>query len=193
MDKLLEGTGMEIIKLNYEPDGNFPKGRPDPLIPANREELSRLVVEKSADLGVAWDADADRCFFFTEKGEFIEGYFITALLAKILLEKNHGEKIIHDNRLTWAIEDIAKANGGYAIASKAGHSFIKERMRKEDAIFGGEMSSHFYFRDYFYCDNGMIPLVMLLDFLSSQDKTLSQIMREIFWEKVAGFRDGTCL
>ena len=183
LDKLLEGTGMEIIKLNYEPDGNFPKGRPDPLIPANREELSRLVVEKSADLGVAWDADADRCFFFTEKGEFIEGYFITALLAKILLEKNHGEKIIHDNRLTWAIEDIAKANGGYAIASKAGHSFIKERMRKEDAIFGGEMSSHFYFRDYFYCDNGMIPLVMLLDFLSSQDKTLSQIMREIFWEK----------
>lgn len=183
LDKLLENTGIEIIKLNYEPDGNFPKGRPDPLIPTNREELSRLVVEKKADFGVAWDADADRCFFFTEKGEFIEGYFITAFLAKILLEKNHGEKIIHDTRLTWAIEDIAKANGGYAIASKAGHSFIKERMRNEDAIFGGEMSSHFYFRDYFYCDNGMIPLVMMLDFLSSQDKTLSQIMREMFWEK----------
>ena len=115
---------------------------------------------------MAWDADADRCFFFTEKGEFIEGYFITALLAKIFLEKNPGEQIIHDTRLTWAIDDIVEASGGQTVSTKAGHAFIKERMRKENAIFGGEMSAHYYFRDYFYCDNGMIPLVMMLEFLS---------------------------
>jgi len=183
LDKVLEGTGIEVTKLNYEPDGNFPKGRPDPLIPENRTEMSELVKSSGADFGVAWDADADRCFFFTEKGEFIEGYFITALIAKIALEKHPGAKIIHDTRLTWAIEDIVKANGGVDIATKAGHSFIKERMRREDAIFGGEMSAHYYFRDYFYCDNGMIPLVLMLDFLSGHEKTLSEIMHEMFWQK----------
>jgi phosphomannomutase len=183
VDKLLENTNIEIVKLNWESDGNFPKGRPDPLIPENREEISRLVVEKKADLGVAWDADADRCFFFTEKGQFIEGYFITALLGKIFLEKNHSGKIIHDPRLVWAIQDIAKENNGTALTNKSGHAFIKERMRKEDAIFGGEMSAHYYFRDYFYCDNGLIPLVMMLEFLSAQEKTLSEIMQAMFWNK----------
>lgn len=183
LDKLLAGTDIIIEKLNYNPDGNFPKGRPDPLIPENREELSQLVVSSGADFGVAWDADADRCFFFTEKGEFIEGYFITALLAKIFLKRNPNESIIHDTRLTWAIEDIVKEHGGIDIATKAGHSFIKERMRKENTIFGGEMSAHYYFRDYYYCDNGMIPLVMMLEFLSTQDKPLSQIMQEMFWQK----------
>lgn len=183
LDKVLEGTGISVDKLNYEPDGNFPKGRPDPLIPENRDEISKLVVEKGADFGVAWDADADRCFFFTEKGEFIEGYFVTALLAKIFLERQADEKIIHDTRLTWAIEDVVAANGGIDIATKAGHSFIKERMRKENAVFGGEMSAHYYFRDYFFCDNGMIPLVMMMEFLSSQEKTLSEIMHEMFWNR----------
>jgi phosphomannomutase len=183
LDKVLEGTEINIAKLNYEPDGNFPKGRPDPLIPENRTEMSELVKSSGADFGVAWDADADRCFFFTEKGEFIEGYFITALIAKIALEKHPGAKIVHDTRLTWAIEDVVKANGGIDIPTKAGHSFIKERMRREDAIFGGEMSAHYYFRDYFYCDNGMIPLVLMLDFLSGQEKTLSEIMHEKFWQK----------
>lgn len=183
LDKILEGTNVEIIKINYEPDGNFPKGRPDPLIPENRGETSNLVVASGADFGVAWDADADRCFFFTEKGEFIEGYFITAFLAKIFLNRKAGEGILHDTRLTWAIDDIVAANGGRSIASKAGHSFIKERMRKENAVFGGEMSAHYYFRDYFYCDNGMVPLVMMLEFLSGEDKSLSEIMREMFWEK----------
>ncbi|MCX6765730.1 MAG: phosphomannomutase/phosphoglucomutase [Candidatus Moranbacteria bacterium] len=183
LDKLLEGTGIEIVKLNYEPDGNFPKGRPDPLIPENRKEISKLIIDSGADFGVAWDADADRCFFFTEKGEFIEGYFITAFLAKIFLERYPGSKIIHDTRLTWAIEDTVKENGGIDIATKAGHAFIKERMRKENAVFGGEMSAHYYFRDYWFCDNGMIPLVMMLEFLSGQEKTLSQIMREMFWNK----------
>ncbi|OGI16376.1 MAG: phosphomannomutase [Candidatus Moranbacteria bacterium RBG_19FT_COMBO_42_6] len=183
LDKLLEGIGIEIIKLNYDPDGNFPKGRPDPLISENREEISKLVVENGADFGVAWDADADRCFFFTERGEFIEGYFITALLSKIFLEKKPGEAIIRDTRLAWAIDDAVAAGGGKVVATKAGHAFIKERMRKENAVFGGEMSAHYYFRDYFYCDNGMIPLVMMLEFLSKSKKTLSEIMQEMFWNK----------
>lgn len=183
LEKILEGTQTEIIKMNFEPDGNFPKGRPDPLIPENREEISKLVVENGADFGVAWDADADRCFFFTGKGEFIEGYFITALLAKIFLERFPGSAILHDPRLTWAIEDIVKESGGTTIVNKAGHAFIKERMRGEDTVFGGEMSGHYYFRDYFYCDNGMIPLVMMLEFLSTQNRTLSEIMNEMFWQK----------
>jgi phosphomannomutase len=183
IDKLLEGTNIKLVKLNWESDGNFPKGRPDPLIPENREEISKLVVENKADFGVAWDADADRCFFFTEKGEFIEGYFITALLGKIFLERERGAKILHDPRLVWAIQDIAKENGGQDIVTKSGHAFIKERMRQEDTIFGGEMSAHYYFRDYFYCDNGLIPLVMMLEFLFTQEKTLSEIMQEMFWNK----------
>ncbi|MEF3692440.1 MAG: phosphomannomutase/phosphoglucomutase [Candidatus Moraniibacteriota bacterium] len=183
LDKLLAETDIQVEKLNYTPDGNFPKGRPDPLIPENRAELSQMVIDTRSDFGVAWDADADRCFFFTEKGEFIEGYFITALLAKIFLSRSKGESIIHDTRLTWAIEDIVKENGGIDIATKAGHSFIKERMRKENTVFGGEMSAHYYFRDYFFCDNGMIPLVMMLEFLSTQNKTLSEIMHEMFWDK----------
>ena len=183
VDKILEGMDVEVVKLNWEPDGNFPKGRPDPLIAENREEISKRIVEEGADFGVAWDADADRCFFFTEKGEFIEGYFITALLSKIFLEKNSGAPVIRDTRLTWAIDEMVRESGGKVIPNKAGHAFIKERMRKEDAIFGGEMSAHYYFRDYFYCDNGMIPLVLMLEFLSAEGKTLSEIMNEMFWKK----------
>jgi phosphomannomutase len=183
LEKVLAGTGGEIVKLNFEPDGNFPKGRPDPLIPENRTEMSELVVKSGADFGVAWDADADRCFFFTEKGEFIEGYFITALLAKIFLDRKKSEKILRDTRLAWAIDDIVKENGGEIIYNKAGHAFIKERMRKENAVFGGEMSAHYYFRDYFYCDNGMIPFIMMLEFLSGQKKKLSEIMNEMFWKR----------
>ena len=185
LEKILEGTGIEIVKLNFEPDGNFPKGRPDPLILENREETSRLVVSSGASFGVAWDADADRCFFFTQKGEFIEGYFITALLAEIFLDRTDAkaEGIVHDTRLVWAIEDTVSAGGGRDVACKAGHTFIKERMRTEDAIFGGEMSAHYYFRDYYYCDNGMIPLLMILEFLSTNEKLFSQIMEEKFWHK----------
>lgn len=182
-EKLLANTPIEIIKLNFEPDGNFPKGRPDPLIPSNREEISKLVVDSGADMGVAWDADADRCFFFTEKGEFIEGYFITALLGEIFLKRFPGSKIVHDPRLIWTIQDVAKTFGGTSIISRVGHSFIKEIMKKEDAVFGGEMSAHYYFRDYFYADCGMIPLAMMLEFVSSQSKPLSEIMQSMFWSK----------
>jgi len=190
LEKLLEGTNISIEKLNYEPDGTFPKGRPDPLVPENRSETSNLVRAFRADFGVAWDSCAERCFFFTNEGEFIEGYFMTALLAKIFLQRprrrvtdSQQEKIIHDTRLTWAIEDVVAANGGIDVVTKAGHSFIKERMRKENSVFGGEMTAHYYFRDYFFCDNGMIPLVMMLEFLSKQEKTLSEIMHEMFWHK----------
>lgn len=183
LEKILENSNIELIKLNFEPDGNFPKGRPDPLIPENREEISRMVVEHGADFGVAWDADADRCFFFTEKGEFIEGYFITALLARIFLKKNSDQKIVHDTRLTWAIEDIVKNLGGKNVSTKAGHSFIKERMRKENAVFGGEMSAHYYFRDYYFCDCGMVPLVMMLEYLSGHNRKLSALMHDTFWKE----------
>jgi len=183
LEKILEGINVELIKLNFEPNGNFPKGRPDPLIPENREEISRLVVEHGADLGVAWDADADRCFFFTEKGEFVEGYFITALLARIFLKRNNDQKIVHDTRLTWAIEDMTKELGGKHVPTKAGHSFIKARMRAENAVFGGEMSAHYYFRDFYFCDCGMIPLVMMLEYLSSHNRKFSALMHDIFWNK----------
>lgn len=183
IDKLLEGVDIDIVKLNWKSDGNFPKGRPDPLIPENREEISKLVVENGADFGVAWDADADRCFFFTEKGEFIEGYFITALLGGIFLQRNSGATILHDPRLIWAIRDVATKNGGKDIINKSGHAFIKERMRTDDVVFGGEMSAHYYFKDYFYCDNGLIPFVMMLEFLSTEKRTLSEIMTEMFWNK----------
>ncbi|NTW15692.1 MAG: phosphomannomutase/phosphoglucomutase [Candidatus Moranbacteria bacterium] len=183
LDRITEGLGLDIVKLNYEPDGNFPKGRPDPLIPENQEEISALVVEQGADFGVAWDADADRCFFFTEKGQFIEGYFITALLSRIFLERHRGDKIVHDTRLTWAIEDTVSDLGGIDLPNKAGHSFMKERMFREKAVFGGEMSAHYFFRDYYFCDCGMIPFVMILEFLSRQEKSFSEIMQELFWDR----------
>lgn len=180
LDRLLTNTEIEIIKLNYEPDGNFPKGKPDPLLPENRGETMDLVRTSGADFGVAWDADADRCFFFTEKGEFVEGYFVTALLAEIFLKRFPGAKIVHDPRLIWAVQDVVRENNGIALINKAGHAFIKERMKKDDAVFGGEMSAHYYFRDYYYCDNGMIPLVMMLEYLSGTEEKLSETMAKKF-------------
>ena len=180
LDLLLTNTGIEVIKLNYEPDGNFPKGKPDPLLPESRNETMELIKKVGTDFGVAWDADADRCFFFTEKGEFIEGYFVTALLAEIFLKRFPGEKIVHDPRLIWAIQDVVRKNNGVALINKSGHAFIKERMRKENAVFGGEMSAHYYFRDFYYCDNGMIPLVMMLEYLSQTEEKLSEIVAKKF-------------
>ncbi len=162
--------------LDCEPNGEFPKGRPDPLIPERQTETSELVKSFGADFGVAWDADADRCFFFDENGNFIEGYFIVGLLAKELLKTNPGQKILYDPRLTWATIETVKAAGGEPIMTKAGHTFIKDRMRKEDALFAGEMSAHYYFRDNWYADNGMIPLVMMLEIISTSGKKLSELI-----------------
>jgi len=174
--RLTKDMPVEIIGINFTPDGNFPKGRPDPLIPQNRQETISKIEETGADFGVAWDADADRCFFFDGAGEFIEGYFITATLAKTFLKRSPRSTIIFDPRLTWANIETIVENGGVPIINKCGHSFFKDRMRREDAVFAGEMSGHYYFRDNFYADNGMIPFMIMMENLSTSGKTMSQLM-----------------
>ena len=171
-----------IIGLDDKPDGNFPKGAPNPLLLENRNETSVLVREKNVDLGVAWDADGDRCFFVDEKGNFIEGYFITALLAKELLAKRPGSTIIIDPRLVWASQEAIINAGGTPIITRAGAALITERMEKENAIFAGEMSSHFYFKENANRDNGIIPLLLILEMMAKQNKTLSELVKP-FTEK----------
>jgi phosphomannomutase len=178
--KICKNLPIEIVPLNFEPDGNFPKGRPDPLIPENRVETSELVRTSKADLAVAWDADADRCFFFDEHGCFVPGVIITALLAESFLLKHPGEKILHCPRVVWPVIDTVLKYGGIPLENKVGHSFFKERMRKENAIFGGEMSAHYYFRDNFYADNGMIPMLLIFEFLGMQEKKFSELVHPFF-------------
>jgi len=164
-------------KLNFEPDGSFPKGRPDPLVPENRGETSNAVRSTGARFAVAWDADADRCFFFDETGAFIDGYYVVALLATIMLRDHPGEKVIIDPRMVFATRKAIQEAGGVAVMNKVGHTFIKERMRKENAIFAGENSAHLYFRDNFFCDNGMIPFLLITQELSRSGKSLSELVR----------------
>lgn len=169
---------VQFIKVHHEPNGNFPNGIPNPLLPENRAATSNAVLEHQADMGIAWDGDFDRCFLFDEHGEFIEGYYIVGLLAETFLAKNPGEKIIHDPRLTWNTIDVVKNAGGIPVQSKTGHAFIKERMRAENAIYGGEMSAHHYFRDFAYCDSGMIPWLLVAELLSTSNKPLSKLVSE---------------
>ena len=166
---------LTAIPLNEKPDGTFPKGPPNPLLPENRKETLDLIKKERADLGVSWDADGDRCFFADENGNFIEGYFITAILAKEILKKNPGGKIVIDPRLVWATTEEIKNSGGIPIISKPGMTVIAGRMRQENAVFAGEMSSHFYFKDNFYRDNGIIPLLLILELISKYNTTLSQL------------------
>ena len=168
---------IEIIKIHNTPDGSFPNGIPNPLLPENRGSTIDAVLQHGADMGIAWDGDFDRCFMVDEKGNFIEGYYIVGLLAEAFLLKTPGAKIIHDPRLTWNTIDVAAKNGGQAIQSKTGHAFIKERMRAEDAVYGGEMSAHHYFRDFFYCDSGMIPWLLVMELISSSGRPLSNLVR----------------
>jgi phosphomannomutase len=168
----------EFIKVHHEPDGTFPHGIPNPLLVENRAATSAAVIAHGADMGIAWDGDFDRCFLFDERGEFIEGYYIVGMLAEAFLLKNPGAKVIHDPRLVWNTQDIASLNGGVAIQSKTGHAFIKERMRAEDAVYGGEMSAHHYFRDFFYCDSGMIPWLLVSELLSSKGQKLSSLLAD---------------
>jgi phosphomannomutase len=168
---------IELIKVHHEPDGNFPNGIPNPLLVDCRADTSRAVIENNADMGIAWDGDFDRCFLFDEKGVFIEGYYIVGLLAEAFLQKNTGAKIIHDPRLSWNTIDIVEKNNGIPIMSKTGHAFIKERMRKEDAVYGGEMSAHHYFRDFSYCDSGMIPWLLVTELLSVKNMKLSDTVK----------------
>ena len=167
-----------FIKVHHEADGTFPNGIPNPLLPENRAATTDAVKAHKADMGIAWDGDFDRCFLFDEHGEFIEGYYIVGLLAEAFLVKHPGEKIIHDPRLTWNTIDVVNQSGGNPIQSKTGHAFIKERMRLENAIYGGEMSAHHYFRDFAYCDSGMIPWLLVTELLSRSGKRLSQLVGE---------------
>jgi len=175
--RLGQQLGLNLITLNFEPDGTFPKGPPDPMLPGNRAETEALIRERAVDFGVIWDADADRCMFFTEKGEFISGAYITALLADILLTKYGSDNtIIFDPRVIWPTVDVCKRRGATPIVAKSGHAFMKDIMRRENALFAGEMSAHYYFRDNYYCDNGVIPFLLVLEHLSTHDKPFSEII-----------------
>ena len=169
---------IEWVKVHHEQNGNFPHGVPNPLLVENRESTIKAIADSGADLGIAWDGDFDRCFFFDDKGTFIEGYYIVGLLAEAFLLKNPGASVVHDPRLTWNTVEIAEAAGGKAIQSKTGHAFIKERMRLEDAVYGGEMSAHHYFKDFFYCDSGMIPWLLVVELISKSGKSLTQLVEE---------------
>lgn len=169
---------VEFIKVHHDADGNFPHGVPNPLLEENRQPTIEAVKAHQADMGIAWDGDFDRCFFFDENGQFIEGYYIVGLLAEAFLRNNPGEAVVHDPRLVWNTIDIVEGLQGKAIQSKTGHAFIKERMRKENAIYGGEMSAHHYFRDFAYCDSGMIPWLLVAGLLSTTGKSLSQLVAE---------------
>lgn len=165
-----------FIKVHHQPDGNFPNGIPNPLLPECRQDTTDAVIANQADLGIAFDGDFDRCFLFDNQGQFIEGYYIVGLLAEAFLQKEPGAKIIHDPRLTWNTIDIVTKAGGVPVMSKTGHAFIKERMRKEDAIYGGEMSAHHYFRDFAYCDSGMIPWLLVAEMLCVKNQSLSELV-----------------
>ncbi len=178
VDALEPHLPFEFIKLHHQPDGRFPNGVPNPLLPQNREATSRAVIEHKADFGIAWDGDFDRCFLYDERGEFIEGYYIVGLIAQSLLSANPGEKIVHDPRLVWNTLDVVTAAGGVPVQTKAGHAFIKERMRAENAIYGGEMSAHHYFRSFAYCDNGSLPWLLVAQLLGTTGQPLSSLVEE---------------
>ena len=169
---------VKILPLYSEPDGNFPHGVPNPLLPDNRESTARAVRETKADLGFAWDGDFDRCFLFDEKGQFIEGYYIVGFLAQAFLKRHPGAKIIYDPRVTWNTIEIVEKMGGVPVMCKSGHAFIKDRMRREDAVYGGEMSAHHYFRDFSFCDSGMLVFLLVMELVSEAGKPLSALMAE---------------
>ena len=178
IDALEPHLPFKFIKVHHQPDGNFPNGIPNPLLPEMRGATIDAVKKHHADFGVAWDGDFDRCFLFDEHGGFIEGYYIVGLLAEAMLKLNPGAKIIHDPRLTWNTIDVVKAGGGTPVLSKTGHAFMKERMRAENAVYGGEMSAHHYFRDFAYCDNGNIPWLLVAMLVSERGKPLSSLVAD---------------
>ncbi len=178
IDMLERHLPFSFVKINHEPDGTFPNDVPNPLLPENRGATINAIKDHNADIGIAWDGDFDRCFLFDEKGNFIEGYYIVGLLASAMLTKHPQSKIIHDPRLTWNTIDIVKRAGGIPVQSKTGHAFIKERMRAENAVYGGEMSAHHYFRDFAFCDSGMIPWLMVTELMSEAGKSLSELVGE---------------
>jgi phosphomannomutase len=178
LDRLEKHLPFQLIKVHHEPDPSFPHGVPNPLLPENRRATAAAVRRHGADVGLAWDGDFDRCFCFDEQGNFIEGYYIVGFLAQALLPRHPGAAIIHDPRLTWNTIEVVKAAGGVPIMSKTGHAFIKERLRAENALYGGEMSGHHYFRDFAYCDSGMIPWLLVLEVMSRTGRPLSELVAE---------------
>ena len=178
VDLLEQHLPFEFIKLHHNADGNFPNGVPNPLLPENRVAATAAVRDHGADLGLGWDGDFDRCFFYDEDGNFIEGYYVVGLLAEAFLKQQGPARIVHDPRLTWNTVDIVQSLGGEAVQSKTGHAFIKERMRLENAVYGGEMSAHHYFRDFAYCDSGMIPWLLVAGLISSSGQPISKLVAE---------------
>lgn len=178
IDRLAPHLPFEFVRIQHEPDGTFPSGIPNPLLPAKRAATADAVRASGADFGIAWDGDFDRCFFFDADGRFIEGYYLVGLLASALLKRNPGEKIIHDPRLTWNTIEMVRAAGGVPVQSKTGHAFIKERMRLENAIYGGEMSAHHYFREFAYCDSGMIPWLLVAGLVSTTGQSLAEMVED---------------
>lgn len=178
VDRLEPYLPFQLVKIHHEPDASFPHGIPNPLLVENRQPTIDAVIQNQADIGIAWDGDFDRCFFFDEKGNFIEGYYIVGFLAQALLAKQPGSAIIYDPRLTWNTIEVVKNHGGRPVQCKSGHAFIKEKMRHEEAIYGGEMSAHHYFKDFFYCDSGMIPWLLVLEILSREGRPFSTLVEE---------------
>lgn len=178
VDRLAPHLPFDFIRICHEPDGSFPNGIPNPLLPENRSTTAERVREAGADMGIAWDGDFDRCFFFDADGRFIEGYYLVGLLAKAALARHPGGKIIHDPRLTWNTIEMVQAAGGVPIQSKTGHAFIKERMRAENAVYGGEMSAHHYFREFAYCDSGMIPWLLIAELISTSGISLAELVED---------------
>ena len=187
VDKIATKLRLELVRLNWKEDGSFPKGPPNPLLPESRDETISLIKQIRPDLGVAWDADADRVFFFTGNGEFIPSCYIVALLAKDFLLKYPRSKIVHDITTAWVIDDMVKQSGGQPITNRTGHTFIKGRMRQEDAPFAGESSGHYYFRDSFYADNGIVPFLLIMQMVSQTGKSLSDLIKPLMERyKVSG-------
>ncbi len=176
IDALEHELPFKFVKLQHEPDGHFPHGIPNPLLPENRSITAEAVRQHHADLGIAWDGDFDRCFFFDGDGGFVEGYYLVGLLARSILARNPGARIVHDPRLTWNTIETVRHAGGVPVQSKTGHAFIKERMRREDAVYGGEMSAHHYFREFRYCDSGMVPWLLVAQLVSQSGQSLKQLV-----------------
>ena len=174
---VLERLPIEVVRCYFEPDGTFPNHEPNPLLPENREFIVAKTLEERADLGVAFDGDADRCFFVDDTGEFVPGDFATALLAESVLEKEPGAKVIYDVRASWAVPETIERAGGIPLVSRVGHAFIKQRMRKEDAAFAGEVSGHYYFRDFTQADSGVVPFLLMLERISKSGTKLSELLR----------------
>jgi phosphomannomutase len=178
IDQLESHLPFEFIKVNHQPDGTFPNGIPNPMLEENRAATADVVRRTGADVGLAWDGDYDRCFFFDEQGQFIEGYYLVGLLAEVFLARERGGRIVHDPRLTWNTIDLVRRHGGEPVLCKSGHAFIKQRMREVDGIYGGEMSAHHYFRSFSYCDSGMIPWLLVLQVICERGLSLSQLVGE---------------